>query len=420
LGGLDVTLINLDRRPDRLATVSAALKRAAGAEFASRCRRYAAVDGKDLVLDDELRHLFRGNDFGFRRGVVGCALSHLGVWREVIEAGRPRLILEDDVEFAAHFAERLADLLEVASQLDDVADVIQLGYFPWVNRANDDLFLPRDHPPLTAMRWDRFLGGTFGYVLYPEGARKLIEIAERDGVQRGIDVFLRDQHPAVRTLEAVPHLVLSQVALAGNGVDSDSQHDMTPVASPGAAGSPVAVKVLADLAASTKVGELRIDVVPAWPVAGLSISSDADGFTLLARTEEPGGDGAASYRVALAEDLAIAAIDPLREPDPQSGGSDPPATPAVSVPGGRLAVISESRGPRAVRHRFVLLGAEDEVTARSEVFTFVNAPGAGSEACGGIAERGGRLVIAFTVGESVSGLAVLSLDEALRTLGPVR
>ena len=37
---------------------------------------FKAVDGSKLTVTDEITKIFAGNDFGNRRGVVGCALSH--------------------------------------------------------------------------------------------------------------------------------------------------------------------------------------------------------------------------------------------------------------------------------------------------------------------------------------------------------
>ena len=59
-----------------------------------------AVDGSLLKPTEELAELFRGNDFGSRRGFVGCALTHMNLWKRLMDDKEHDfyLIIEDDVE----------------------------------------------------------------------------------------------------------------------------------------------------------------------------------------------------------------------------------------------------------------------------------------------------------------------------------
>ena len=82
---LPIHIINLDRRPDRWRTVSTRLQQ----HNCQLYHRFSAIDGKTLLstastaattgerrLDVSLvKKLFRDNDFGWRVGVLGCALS---------------------------------------------------------------------------------------------------------------------------------------------------------------------------------------------------------------------------------------------------------------------------------------------------------------------------------------------------------
>ena len=45
---------------------------------------FKAVDGSKLTVTDEITKIFAGNDFGNRRGVVGCALSHYRLWNQLL------------------------------------------------------------------------------------------------------------------------------------------------------------------------------------------------------------------------------------------------------------------------------------------------------------------------------------------------
>jgi tetratricopeptide (TPR) repeat protein len=84
-----------------------------------------------------------------------------------------------------------------------------------------------------------------------------------------------------------------------------------------------AVGTLAALAPGTKIGEIKLDVEPAWPCFNPSIASDGDGFRMIVRTANyeigPGvfdGDGVLrniNYLVELDRDLAVRAISPLTD-----------------------------------------------------------------------------------------------------------
>ena len=178
---LDTRVVNLDRRPDRLESFLAAAEQTAG-PVAGRIRRHPAVDGATLTMTDELANLFRGNDFGFRRSIIGCALSHLAIWREVAAGpGCPCLVLEDDARFVPGFP---GLLVEVCGQLRDREpgfDVAFLGYHSWRG--------PDAHAPgawhagveVAEMDWSDYLGGSFGYVVSPDGARRLLSCAAAGG-----------------------------------------------------------------------------------------------------------------------------------------------------------------------------------------------------------------------------------------------
>ena len=60
-----------------------------------------------------MKKLFDGNDFGNRAGVIGCALTHLKLWNELVadETNNYYLIFEDDITLTKNkFNERLNEL----------------------------------------------------------------------------------------------------------------------------------------------------------------------------------------------------------------------------------------------------------------------------------------------------------------------
>jgi glycosyltransferase involved in cell wall biosynthesis/GR25 family glycosyltransferase involved in LPS biosynthesis len=225
---LDLTVINLERRSDRWRSFNERFAEVAGERLASRIERHQAVDGRELRRTPELEELFRDNDFNFRRGIAGSALSHLEVWREVAAAGRPRLVLEDDVLPAPDFG---GQLVELAGQLLERGsfDLVLLGQYSWdeeIEASRRSPWLPARPEPFDA---DNYLGGCFGYVLSPMGAERLVGLVERDGIQQGIDWFVSGHRQELDLLVARPHLVRAELAVPGSPADSDIQHDQEPV-----------------------------------------------------------------------------------------------------------------------------------------------------------------------------------------------
>ncbi len=219
---LDIDVINLDRRPDRWASFVAAMTAAAGPSFSERCRRRSAIDGNSLSLSAELEHLFRGNDFQLRAGVVGCALSHVGAWRDVAKGDAPRLILEDDARLAVGVTGQLVEFFGALLRDCPNFDVAFLGATP---RTAPTSIGPTSNVVGTRpipMDWSGFGGGAFGYVVSPAGARRLSELVDRHGIQRAIDWFVVTHAKHLTVARCSPDLVVSPLAAAPTD-DSDIQ-----------------------------------------------------------------------------------------------------------------------------------------------------------------------------------------------------
>ena len=94
---INIFLVNLDKRPDRLKYVSDQLK-----VLDLKFKRISAVDGS--LLDDD-HPLVDNNAFLVQmgkqvtKGEIGCAESHRLIWREIVDKSIPfALVIEDDVK----------------------------------------------------------------------------------------------------------------------------------------------------------------------------------------------------------------------------------------------------------------------------------------------------------------------------------
>jgi len=94
-------VVNLNQRPDRLAHVTAECDRV----------RIPFERFEGIMVED--KGAFR------RRGAHGCFLSHQAIWQTIMERRYARaLILEDDVVFAADFADKLAQAVHELRKVD--------------------------------------------------------------------------------------------------------------------------------------------------------------------------------------------------------------------------------------------------------------------------------------------------------------
>lgn len=104
-------VVNLDRNRDRWDFMVRQLA-AQGLAF----ERFPAVDGRALTPEERTRSyspvralLDRG--FGLRAGEIGCALSHIGIYRRMVDEGLAFVcILEDDATLGPGFAAALREV----------------------------------------------------------------------------------------------------------------------------------------------------------------------------------------------------------------------------------------------------------------------------------------------------------------------
>jgi len=189
----DCYVINLDRRSDRLKNFIAHHPSLKGA-----LRRIPAFDGKKLKLTPSLTRMFKPNDFFWKKAVMGCALSHMRVWANLI--GEPSeiqsyLILEDD----ARLDPKWIDAWRLAyPHLPDGWDCVYLGGILPPNRAGFINTLERVGPGLARVAPNQHFGQpnptryfhfcAYAYVLSRSGAAKILEsILDHDGYWTSAD-----------------------------------------------------------------------------------------------------------------------------------------------------------------------------------------------------------------------------------------
>tara|TARA_Y100000004_G_scaffold135629_1_gene153506 strand:- start:193 stop:2382 length:2190 start_codon:yes stop_codon:yes gene_type:complete len=167
-----VYVINLQRRPDKLARVMDELAKhdilgVVPVEI------IPAVDGNALVDEDFLA----ANNFdiyqdwvdpwwgrGSLKGEIGCNISHYKIWERVAESEEKVLILEDDVTFDNDFLNRSIGLVD---------EVENLG-FEFLYLARKAIFPEKDKNISANILIPNYSYWLCSYVLTPDGAKKLI------------------------------------------------------------------------------------------------------------------------------------------------------------------------------------------------------------------------------------------------------
>lgn len=192
LGFDKIFMINLLRRPERRRRMNACFD-----ELGIEVDILNAVDGKALNESflENLKFMPEFSDPYHKRpmklGEIGCFLSHLNIWREIVaENYQTTLVLEDDIRFEPFFRQKVQNVMAEVRKIPDW-DLVYFGRKrlqeseePWVDGANFLVHAGYSY-------W------TLGYVLSLKGAKKLLEA---DPLTRLVPVdeylpILFDKHP---------------------------------------------------------------------------------------------------------------------------------------------------------------------------------------------------------------------------------
>ena len=177
--GITIKIVNMKRRPDRKEQLEKQLVNVGihSYEFIE------AVDGNELTPFEELRLLFERNDSGYKRGVLGCALSHIKLWKELsLDVNNDfYVILEDDIVLCENFKEKLEYLVKqfTAQNLEHLG----LGEY------NSAKILNQDLKALEIIEKDpyKIWNITFAYIISKPAATKLIDFINHCSVKSAID-----------------------------------------------------------------------------------------------------------------------------------------------------------------------------------------------------------------------------------------
>lgn len=119
---IPIYLIYLKRKPERLNNARKELNNIG-------INNYIEFEGTDgWIVENDNIFLQHGIDKSLcdRKGLAGCACSHIRIWKEIIDKNIPwTIVFEDDVHFHPNFLEFLETYLK---NIPENADIVYLGY----------------------------------------------------------------------------------------------------------------------------------------------------------------------------------------------------------------------------------------------------------------------------------------------------
>ena len=129
-----------------------------------------------LSIDDISKETYKKHYFDWQRPLrkteVACYFSHKSAWNKVINSKKPALILEDDVILS----KSLPELLENLNVIKNI-DLVNLE-----NRSRKK-FVSRSYMKIECnsklLRLYQDRTGAAGYILWPSGANKLIQLEKK-------------------------------------------------------------------------------------------------------------------------------------------------------------------------------------------------------------------------------------------------
>ena len=220
----NIKVVNLERRIDRKEQVIEKFKKANifDYEFVN------AVDGKELIPSIYVRNLFNGNDFGNRKAVIGCALSHYNLWTELLNNQNVEyyFIMEDDFSICDNF-KNIIKKLEKENIFKD-SELLLMGYHMYSTQREKvkDIYDSNNYSNIKIENLNKklFIGATHCYSINKIGAKKLCYYIKENGIKHGIDYLFKIVNDLIPK-ETQPLIAFADWNENGKMIDSDIQND---------------------------------------------------------------------------------------------------------------------------------------------------------------------------------------------------
>jgi len=215
---IPMVALSLDRRPDRWA----AFQRYAH-DAGLDVKKISAVDGKIInAVTHPLVSLGTAHNIKFKHrrshyeidaaGAIGCTLSHVRAWEQLVKSGAPAMVVfEDDAPIPSDFKTRLELILP---QLPVGWDIIQFQLTYWENGDTGCKPIVGQEP------WQlcTALMGSYAYMISRDGASKML--ARAFPIELHMDAYMA----YMSKMDHIRMLWHPLIDIPGPAPDSDIMH----------------------------------------------------------------------------------------------------------------------------------------------------------------------------------------------------
>lgn len=156
---IDIYYINLDRKKDRRLNIENELNKSK--YLRNKYKRLSAIDGKSI----NIRPYYKYNipNIESKRGWIGCAESHIQLWKKAYNENKILLIFEDDIQLKRNFSKHFKKIINNLPRNFDIVYLLTVNYIKYI--PYNKLFYRLINK--------NFLLGC--YILSPNGAKKLLD-----------------------------------------------------------------------------------------------------------------------------------------------------------------------------------------------------------------------------------------------------
>ena len=218
-----IKVINLKKRNDRKKNIENIFNKVNLKNYDF----YEAIDGKIIPLTLEIKNLFKDNDFCNRKCFIGCALSHYNIWIDLLKEKDSDyyVIFEDDIILSEYFNINFEKAKVYTKNNLNTIDFLFLGYHTYNSNNLDINSYSNNTFSVIPYNKNEYVGGFFSYIITKNGARKMLEYIENNGIRHGIDYLLKI-NDSLHIYEVYPNIVFSKwVSDINSNIDSNIQKD---------------------------------------------------------------------------------------------------------------------------------------------------------------------------------------------------
>ncbi len=213
--------INMDRRPDRIEKFN---------KFFKGVQRFTATDGDSLSMTPLWVRMFGVNNTNWNRGMLGCGLSHMRLWEQLLKSDSDvYLVFEDDTEPTqySHLINTFYDKDKAPKDYDVIFFAYHEKHHNWAKPAGNE---PPTEDNLKLVNIPSFgqvindmFGSGAGYAITRQGAARMLTMINSSGMINAIDTLMERLCDAGGVFFCADALARSPLANFDGSIDSDIQ-----------------------------------------------------------------------------------------------------------------------------------------------------------------------------------------------------